>query len=74
MRFDLGTENVLYLHVTLVPFIQTADELKTKPTQHSVQELRRIGIQPDILLCRADRDLMRRKSNVRSLYLPTWIS
>lgn len=57
MRFDIGSENVLYIHVTLVPYIQTADELKTKPTQHSVQELRRIGIQPDILLCRADREL-----------------
>ena len=57
LRFDLGHENVLYIHVTLVPYIHTADELKTKPTQHSVQELRRIGIQPDILLCRADREL-----------------
>ncbi|MEZ4814646.1 MAG: CTP synthase [Bdellovibrionota bacterium] len=57
MRFDLGSENVMYIHVTLVPYIQAADELKTKPTQHSVQELRRIGIQPDILLCRADREL-----------------
>ncbi len=57
MRFDIGSENVLYIHVTLVPYIQAADELKTKPTQHSVQELRRIGIQPDILLCRADREL-----------------
>ena len=57
LRFDLGQENVLYIHVTLVPYINTADELKTKPTQHSVQELRRIGIQPDILLCRADREL-----------------
>lgn len=57
MRFDLGRDNVVYIHVTLVPYIETADELKTKPTQHSVQELRRIGIQPDILLCRADREL-----------------
>lgn len=57
MRFELGSENVMYIHVTLVPYIQAADELKTKPTQHSVQELRRIGIQPDILLCRADREL-----------------
>ena len=57
LRFDLGQENVLYIHVTLVPYINTADELKTKPTQHSVQELRRIGLQPDILLCRADREL-----------------
>jgi CTP synthase len=49
--------NVLYIHVTLVPFIQAAGELKTKPTQHSVKELRTIGIQPDILLCRSDRPL-----------------
>ena len=57
LRFDLGEKNVLYVHVTLVPWIRTADELKTKPTQHSVRELRQIGIQPDILLCRSDRPL-----------------
>jgi CTP synthase len=56
-RFLLGEENVCYIHLTLVPYIATAGELKTKPTQHSVQELRRIGIQPDILICRADRPL-----------------
>jgi len=55
MRGDLGRENTLYIHLTLVPYIQTAGELKTKPTQHSVKELREIGIQPDILLCRTDR-------------------
>lgn len=54
---DRGQENVLYIHVTLVPHIAAADELKTKPTQHSVKELREIGIQPDILLCRTDRFL-----------------
>ncbi len=54
-RFDVGRENVLYIHLTLVPFINAAGELKTKPTQHSVKELRAIGIQPDILLCRTDR-------------------
>lgn len=54
-RFDVGRENVLYLHLTLVPFIAAAGELKTKPTQHSVGKLREIGIQPDILLCRTDR-------------------
>ncbi|HEY5594181.1 MAG TPA: CTP synthase [Nitrospiria bacterium] len=54
---DVGRENVLYIHVTLVPFIKTADELKTKPTQHSVNKLREIGIQPNILLCRTDRPL-----------------
>jgi len=52
---DMGKENVLYIHLTLVPYIPTAGELKTKPTQHSVKELREIGIQPDILLCRTDR-------------------
>jgi CTP synthase len=55
IRNDLGRENTLYIHLTLVPYIQTAGELKTKPTQHSVKELREIGIQPDILLCRTDR-------------------
>ncbi len=57
MKFDLGERNVCYVHLTLVPFIAAAGELKTKPTQHSVQELRRIGIQPDIILCRTDRYL-----------------
>lgn len=56
-RFDVGKENALYIHLTLVPYIATAGELKTKPTQHSVKELREIGIQPDILLCRTDRYL-----------------
>ena len=55
LKGDLGKENVLYIHVTLVPFVNTAGQLKTKPTQHSVKELREIGIQPDILLCRTDR-------------------
>lgn len=53
----LGKQNVLYIHLTLVPYIKAAGELKTKPTQHSVQKLREIGIQPDILLCRCDRPL-----------------
>lgn len=57
LRGDLGKENVCYIHLTLVPFISAAGELKTKPTQHSVKELREIGIQPDILLCRTDRYL-----------------
>jgi CTP synthase len=57
MRLSLGSENVLFIHLTLVPYIQTSGELKTKPTQHSVKELRAIGIQPDILLCRTDRFL-----------------
>ena len=54
---DVGKENVIYVHLTLVPYIQAAAELKTKATQHSVKELRAIGIQPDILLCRTDRFL-----------------
>ena len=63
-RYHVGKENVLYVHLTLVPYIKTAGELKTKPTQHSVNELREIGIQPDILLCRTDRAIpaeMKRK-------------
>ena len=54
---DAGRDNVIYIHLTLVPYIGTAGEVKTKPTQHSVKELRSIGIQPDILLCRTDRML-----------------
>ena len=54
MRLDYGKENTMYIHLTLVPFIKAAREFKTKPTQHSVRELRAIGIQPDILLCRSD--------------------
>jgi CTP synthase len=57
IRGDVGRENSLYIHLTLVPYIEAAGELKTKPTQHSVKELREIGIQPDILLCRTDRFL-----------------
>ena len=56
-RQDVGRDNTLYVHLTLVPFIGAAGELKTKPTQHSVRDLRSIGIQPDILLCRTDRFL-----------------
>jgi CTP synthase len=55
IRGEVGRENSLYIHLTLVPYIEAAGELKTKPTQHSVKELRGIGIQPDILLCRTDR-------------------
>jgi CTP synthase len=57
MRLELGTENTLFVHVTLVPYIAAAGELKTKPTQHSVKEMLGIGIQPDILLCRSDRQI-----------------
>lgn len=55
MRYDVGRENVLYIHLTLVPYIKTSGEIKTKPTQHSVRELRAIGIQPDLLICRTER-------------------
>jgi len=54
MRNDVGRDNALYIHVTYLPYIATTKELKTKPTQHSVNELRRIGIQPDVILCRSD--------------------
>ncbi len=57
MRHEEGRENTLFVHLTLVPWIAAAQELKTKPTQHSVKELRAIGIQPDILLCRSERQL-----------------
>ncbi len=57
MSLDLGQENCLYIHLTLVPYLKAADELKTKPTQHSVGQLRQIGIQPDILICRTERSL-----------------
>ena len=64
LRQDVGREHTLYVHLTLVPYIPSAHELKTKPTQHSVRDLRSIGIQPDVLLCRTDRPLdkdMKRK-------------
>src|SRR6185437_8755942 len=57
MRHEEGRDNTLFVHLTLVPWIAAAQELKTKPTQHSVKELRAIGIQPDILLCRSERPL-----------------
>ena len=56
LKKDVGKDNVVYVHLTLVPFIQAAQELKTKATQHSVKELRAIGIQPDVLLCRTDKE------------------
>ena len=68
LRNDLGKENSLFIHLTLVPFIRTADEMKTKPTQHSVKELRGIGIQPDILLCRTERVLSQGLKDKISLF------
>src|SRR5688572_4421852 len=57
MRLDVGREHVLYVHVTLMPYIKASEEIKTKPTQHSVGKLREIGIEPDILVCRTEREL-----------------
>jgi CTP synthase len=57
LKYDVGKENVMYIHVTLVPFLGKAGEIKTKPTQHSVRELREIGIQPDALVCRTEKPL-----------------
>ena len=59
LRAELGRENTLYLHVTLVPYIAAAGELKTKPTQHSVKELAGLGIQPDVIVCRTEHDVPR---------------
>ncbi len=68
MRQELGRENTIFLHVTLVPWIGAAQELKTKPTQHSVKEMLSIGIQPDILLCRSDRPLARELKSKIALF------
>lgn len=57
IRYELGADNVICVHLTLVPYIAAAKELKTKPTQHSVRDLRQVGIQPDVLVCRADREI-----------------
>ena len=59
LKSDLGRDNVMYIHVTLVPYLRAANELKTKPTQHSVKELRGIGIQPDIIVCRSEKPMSR---------------
>src|ERR1700745_3133978 len=68
MGITLGRDNVCYIHLTLVPFIPTAGEMKTKPTQHSVKELREIGIQPDIVMCRADRAIPESDRNKIALF------
>ncbi|MBW2202399.1 MAG: CTP synthase, partial [Deltaproteobacteria bacterium] len=67
-KADAGKDNVIYIHLTYVPYIATAGEVKTKPTQHSVKELRSIGIQPDILLCRTDRYLSNEIKSKISLF------
>ena len=68
MGMELGRNNTCYIHLTLVPFIKSAGEIKTKPTQHSVKELREIGIQPDVLLCRTDRPLPEEERKKISLF------
>jgi len=68
LRADLGKENVLYVHLTLVPYIAAAGELKTKPTQQNVKELRSIGIQPNILICRSDREIPKELKKKISLF------
>jgi len=68
MRKDVGRENTLYIHLTLVPYISSTGELKTKPTQHSVRELRGIGIQPDVIVCRSDYPLSREAKEKIALF------
>lgn len=68
LKSDVGTQNVLYIHVTLVPYLEAAGEAKTKPTQHSVKELRSIGIQPDIIICRSGRPLSRAMAEKIALF------
>jgi CTP synthase len=65
---DVGRENVLYMHLTLVPYLKAADELKTKPTQHSVGQLREIGIQPDVLVCRCEHSISRDERDKIALF------
>ncbi len=68
MKNDIGRDNFLSIHVTLLPYINTTKELKTKPTQHSVNELRRIGIQPDVIICRSDYEISDEIKNKISLF------
>ncbi len=68
LRFDLGRENTAYIHLTLVPYIASAGEMKSKPTQHSVKILREIGIQPDILLCRSDHPIPKSQKDKIALF------
>lgn len=68
LKSDVGRDNVMYIHVTLVPYLKTAGEAKTKPTQHSVKELRSIGIQPDAIVCRSERPLSREMEEKLALF------
>ena len=65
---DIGKNNCLYIHLTLVPYLKAAGESKTKPTQHSVGELRKIGIQPDVLICRTERELPKDEAEKIALF------
>src|SRR5205823_9672939 len=65
---DVGKQNVLYIHLTLIPYLKAAGEAKTKPTQHSVSQLRQIGIQPDILICRTERPLAKDEAEKIALF------
>ena len=69
LKVELGSNRALFMHLTLVPYISTAGETKTKPSQHSVKELRSIGIQPDILVCRSEQPLP--ESSLRQLSMFT---
>lgn len=71
LKSDLGRDNVMYIHVTLVPYLRVAEELKTKPTQHSVKELRSIGIQPDVIVCRTEKPLSREMVEKLALFCDT---
>jgi len=68
LRFDLGVENTAYVHLTLLPYVAAAGEMKTKPTQHSVQKLREIGIQPDLLLCRSEKPIPKSQRDKIALF------
>ncbi|MFA7468684.1 MAG: CTP synthase [Desulfotomaculaceae bacterium] len=71
LKSDLGRDNVMYIHVTLVPYLRVANELKTKPTQHSVKELRSIGIQPDVIVCRTEKPLSKEMVDKLALFCDT---
>ncbi|MBX5484619.1 MAG: CTP synthase [Myxococcaceae bacterium] len=68
MRYDVGAQNSAYIHLTLLPYIAAAGEVKTKPTQHSVQKLREIGIQPDLLICRTDREITQEQKDKIAMF------
>lgn len=68
MKYDVGAENVMYIHLTLLPYLSKAGEIKTKPTQHSVKELREIGIQPDLIVCRTEREISQEMKDKIALF------